>query len=264
MPLIATHCHELPLIAIHCHALPLIAIHCHHHQVSDLVASWDGQWLLTAGGLDRSIHMWKVRPAALVATAKAGGSGIAPFVSQLDGGAQGIFYQEIVDHFYYAQLRAQGEDSTEPRKITGKVPMSELGNMMRSLGFYPSGREIDEMTSEAKAVAQAAGRPADSFTFDEFLALYVNHRPIFGVSKEQIADAFAALATDGSGVLSREALVRVLNSYDEALGADDLAKCLQLLVGSDRPEVAIPERVDAKVFAETLLGLQDYGAEAAA
>jgi hypothetical protein len=34
--------------------------------------------------------------------------------------------------------------------------------------------------------------------------------------------------------------------------------------GSERPEVAIPERVDAKVFAETLLGFQDYGAEAAA
>ena len=77
-----------------------------------------------------------------------GGSGIEPFVAQLDGGAEGGFYQEVVDHFYYAQLRAQGEDTTEPRKITGRVPIAEVGNLMRALGYYPSEREIDEMTQE--------------------------------------------------------------------------------------------------------------------
>ena len=47
-----------------------------------------------------------------------------PFVAQLDGGAEGSFYQEIIDHFYYAQLRAQGvraeldvSDERFPKKI---------------------------------------------------------------------------------------------------------------------------------------------------
>jgi len=249
---------QLPLDGNPSKAMGLIA---HPGEVTDLATSWDGKWLITAGGLDHSIHLWKVQPAALEQAAKKGGVGIEPFVSQLDGGAEGAFYQEIVDHFYYAQLRAQGENTTEPRKITGKVPISELGNMMRSLGFYPSGREIDEMTAEAKLVAQAAGRTsADSFTFEEFLVMYVNHRPIFGVSKEQIAEAFAALATDGSGTLSREGLLRVLNSYDEALGAEDLGECLKMLTGENNPDYAVPERVDAKVFAEQLLGFQDYSA----
>jgi Ca2+-binding EF-hand superfamily protein len=249
---------ELPLDGNPNKAMGLIA---HPGEVSDLAASWDGQWLLTAGGEDRSIHLWKVEAKALEAAGRAGGEGVAPFVAQLDGGADGAFYQEVVDHFYYAQLRAQGEDTSEPRKISGLVPIGELGNLMRALGFYPSAREIDEMVAEAKGLAQAAGRPAaDTFALDEFIRLYVNHRPIFGVSKEQIADAFAALSADGSGQLSRDALLRALDSHSEALAGDDLAQCLRMLVGTEDPGEALPEVVDSKAFAEAVLGFQDYAA----
>jgi len=251
---------QLPLDGNPSKAMGLIA---HPGEVTDLAASWDGKWLITAGGADMSIHLWRVDPAALDSAAKVGGMGVEPFVSQLDGGVDGAFYQELIDHFYYAQLRAQGEDTTEPRKITGEVPLAELGNMMRSLGFYPSGREIDEMVAEARLVAQAAGREgANTFTFDEFVTMYVNHRPIFGVSKEQITEAFAALSS-GSGELSRDALLNLLNSHEEALGGDDLAKCLQMLVGTEDPLKAMPSQVDAKTFAEQILGFQDYAATGA-
>ena len=251
---------QLPLDGNPSKAMGLIA---HPGEVTDLAASWDGKWLITAGGADMSIHLWRVEPEALDSAAKVGGMGVEPFVSQLDGGVDGAFYQELIDHFYYAQLRAQGEDTTEPRKITGEVPLAELGNMMRSLGFYPSGREIDEMVAEARLVAQAAGREgANTFTFDEFVTMYVNHRPIFGVSKEQITEAFAALSS-GSGELSRDALLNLLNSHEEAIGGDDLAKCLQMLVGTEDPLKAMPSQVDAKTFAEQILGFQDYAATGA-
>jgi len=247
---------QLPLDGNPSKSMGLIA---HPAEVSDLAATWDGRHLITAGGADNSIHLWKVEPSALEAAGQAGGMGVEPFVNQLDGGVDGTFYQELIDHFYYAQLRAQGEDTTEPRKITGEVPLTELGNMMRSLGFYPSGREIDEMVAEAKLVAQAAGRDsADTFTFDEFVVMYVNHRPIFGVSKEMIGEAFAALSPSGSGELSREALLGLLSSHEEALGGEDLAKCLRMLVGVEDPAKALPEQIDAKVFAEQVLGFQDY------
>ena len=34
---------------------------------------------------------------------------------------------------------------------------------------------------------------ADSINFDDFVRLYINHRPVFGISKEQIQDAFATI-----------------------------------------------------------------------
>ena len=151
---------ELPLDGNPNKAMGLIA---HPGEISDLATTWDGKWLITAGGFDHSIHLWKVEPAVLSASAARGGSGIEPFVAQLDGGAEGGFYQEVVDHFYYAQLRAQGEDTTEPRKITGDVPISQLGNMMRSLGFYPSQREAEEIMAEAKLVAAARGSDSTSY-----------------------------------------------------------------------------------------------------
>eukprot|EP00966_Prymnesium_polylepis_P196218 4547648-Prymnesium_polylepis.1 len=98
---------------------------------------------VTAGGADMSIHLWKVDSHALDRTVKSGGEGLAPFVALIDGGADGPLYQEMLDYFYYAQLRAQGEDTTEPRRITGLVPVSEVGNLMRSLGFYPSEKEVE-------------------------------------------------------------------------------------------------------------------------
>ena len=94
--------------------------------------------------------------------------------------------------------------------------------------------------------------------------MYVNHRPIFGVSKEQIAAAFAAISVDGSGALSRDSLLRALASHDEALTGDDLAQCLRMLTGTDDANAAIPELVDAKSFAEQVLGFQDYTAETGA
>jgi len=48
---------------------------------------------------------------------------------------------------------------------------------------------LQEVTSSGKS----------SVTFDELLKLYINHRPVMGVSKAQIAKAFEALGATGAG-----------------------------------------------------------------
>ena len=35
--------------------------------------------------------------------------------------------------------------------------------------------------------------------FERFVALYTNHRPVFGIGKEQVAAAFDALQLGGGG-----------------------------------------------------------------
>lgn len=60
------------------------------------------------------------------------------------GGLRGLicFYsphtQELVDYFFYALLRTQGEDTTDERSTAGVVPVAEVPNIMRALGFYPT------------------------------------------------------------------------------------------------------------------------------
>jgi hypothetical protein len=43
---------------------------------------------------------------------------------------QGEFYDEMCNYFYLAQLRAQGEDSTEARDVTGRVPVDMVPDVM--------------------------------------------------------------------------------------------------------------------------------------
>ena len=165
------------------------------------------------------------------------------------------------DYFYYAQLRAQGEDTTEPRRITGRVPISELGNLMRALGYYPSEREIDELQHEARVAQQAAGgEHPDSVDFDSFVKLYVNHRPVFGVGKDAIATGFGAIGADVFGQLPRDALSRALASHGETLSAEDLAQCLRALTGVDDLDTLLgpKQQLDAPTFAEKILGFEDY------
>lgn len=47
-----------------------------------------------------------------------------------------------MEYFYYALLRTQGEDTTDERSTAGTVPLAEIPNIMRGLGFYPTEQVI--------------------------------------------------------------------------------------------------------------------------
>ena len=72
--------------------------------------------------------------------------GADAFVGLIEGGAEGEFYSDMKDYFYYSQLRAQGEMSTDTRSTDGRVPLEEIPNLMRALGYYPTERDIENMT----------------------------------------------------------------------------------------------------------------------
>lgn len=86
--------------------------------------------------------MWKVKFNAVVNTSGKGGKELEPFYGLIDGGAHGWLFKEMQDLFYYMQILNQGEDSPEPRNITDKIALTELPNLMRAVGFYPTEYEV--------------------------------------------------------------------------------------------------------------------------
>jgi len=208
---------KLPLDGNPTKSMALIA---HPGEVSNVVSSFDGKYVLTAGGSDRSIHLWSVSTAALDASITLGGSGISPYLTLIEGGVSGEFFQELLDYFYYAQLRQQGLATTSPREITGKISVEEAINMMRALGFYPTEQQVQQMKDEvrfeneslfiARAKEQAAqqgqvfqsrpipGAVMDSLDLDAFIKLYINHRPVFGIGPKAFEQAFDALSQQAS------------------------------------------------------------------
>lgn len=242
----------------------------HPGEVSAVVPTFDGRFLLTAGGDDMCVSVWAVdtRPLeALVASSTSpSGDVIEPYVALLEGGRDGDFFQEICDFFTYAQLRSQGEGATSPRRAGGTVPLSELPNLMRALGFYPTEAEVENLVNEVKySLFSSTGAAVAEITLDDLIRLYVNHRPVLGIGKAQITDAMRLLADQleqaaglgglGDGSVAWSALANLLQSRGEALSERELATCLQALIGDEE----LSGRVAPDRLAHDVLGFEDYG-----
>ncbi|GFR90714.1 WD repeat-containing protein 66 [Elysia marginata] len=213
-------------------AMALIA---HPSGISNLACSFDGAYLFTAGGPDFAVHMWEINIGALEAQAKLGGEDLVPFYGLLEGGRDGELFAELEDLFYYAQLRHQGINSTETRQIGNRVPISEVPFIMRAMGFYPSEQEIEDMLNEIKYDEYVnLGHYQEDVDLGQFIKLYVNHRPAFGLSPEKLLWAFETLAVpaaDGSRTIERGDLLDILQKNGEHMTEYELAEHLATLLG---------------------------------
>jgi cilia- and flagella-associated protein 251 len=76
--------------------------------------SFDGRYLFSAGGKDLNVNKWSYH------LEKGLNDDIEDYHSLLDGGKNGKVYNDIVDYFYYCQIRAQGENALDKRDIIGR------------------------------------------------------------------------------------------------------------------------------------------------
>lgn len=77
-------------------------------------------------------------------------SAIRPYLNVFEGGVGGELYEELIDFFYYCQLRAQGEGTREERKVTGRITLAEVPWALRAVGVYPSELELSHIINEMK------------------------------------------------------------------------------------------------------------------
>jgi Ca2+-binding EF-hand superfamily protein len=136
------------------------------------------------------------------------------------------------------------------------MPLSEVPDVLRALGFYPSEYELANLVNEVKYSDFAATQKiADSVDLLTLLKLFTNHRPALGVSPAAIQAAFTALSDDGSGRVDTAALLQLLQEQGEALSEAELASILGELVGSSDAGDALPPSLDAAAFMAHVLGL---------
>jgi len=122
----------------------------HPAKISCIASSSNGDYLFTAGFDDLSVNMWKLDASVLEVNSSQSSSVMSPFYDMLDGGYGGELYNDIVDYFYYCQIRNQGEDSMEPRNVTGKIPLEQIPYLVRAIGYYPSEGEVLNMINEIR------------------------------------------------------------------------------------------------------------------
>ena len=236
----------------------------------------DGRAMFTVGGGDRSdagrvINCWTVDPEAYLPGGVEDAAALAAparerFARLVEGGAEGETMTDARRLFVYAQLRAQGEDSTANRAagLDGRVPLEHLPALMRALGHYPSERELNDAMTELKVEAENRGEsPPTEIDFDRLVALFANRGPAESPGLETVQAAFEALGAGGDAAIDRASLVRALTTSGEAMTREELDAAAEALLGPGAvAEDLIPEAVTARDFAEETLGLRmDLGAD---
>lgn len=101
-----------------------------------------------------------------------------------------------------------------------------------------------------------------------FLKLFVNCRPVYGISKNHIVNALSILGTinkdaDNSGEINpkinREELYKILTTEGEKMTMEEIKECENILLGEGKE---LPEDIDADVLCHKILGFEDMdGAE---
>ena len=110
----------------------------HPDVVEDICATSDGKYLFTCGGEDLAVNMWSIDVSPIDQAIALGGEGIEPFINLIEGGRDGQTYQDMKDFFYYSMIRSKDENTTKARRLNGTVPLDELPNLMRAMGYYPT------------------------------------------------------------------------------------------------------------------------------
>ena len=128
------------------------------------------------------------------------------------------------------------------------------------MGYYPTDHEIKCMIDEVRQCAMSnEGRTTTHVSLDTFIQLFVNHRPVYGIGKNNIEDAFRCLAESHGDTLQREDLLNALQTEGENGGMkiQDIEKALTFLVGEQLVTKAVPEKVTSGDFAEQILGFEE-------
>ena len=196
--------------------------------IKDVKAASNNNFIFTTGGDDYTINIWKYNINPLLEAVENGGDGIKPFLNLLEGGMGGKKYKEMVDYFYYAQIKSKDENTTKHRVLDQTVAINCIHGLLASLGYYPSMEEINNIQKEVKHMKhlENAKEKSDDINFETFVKIYLNHRPYIELDVDKIEDSFENMKnqtkyhtthTDNEAVLVRERLIECLQDlkYEE-------------------------------------------------
>ena len=105
------------------------------------------------------------------------------------------------DFFYYSMIRAKDENTTRKRELNETVPLDQLPNLMRAMGYYPTEMEVKDMKDEVRFSSfSEQGDTRTTVKMADFIKLFVNHRPVYGIGKNDIEQAFKDLVGEDGGL----------------------------------------------------------------
>lgn len=227
----------------------------HVGRINAMVCDSQRARLITAGNEDLNVHIWKVDVPQLEQNKIFNIDHKEPlkmYPELLEGGEDGEFYTDLKNFFYYSQIRRKEENATKAHKLDGKIPLKEIQNLIIALGFYPTLKEIENIQNEVLHVKRGSNT---NLQLEEFVKLFVNHRPVYGLSIGDIVEQFCVISNNKETV-SREEFIRVLTQYGEHFTREDLGMYLKILKGSDDVASVLPDEFTMSYLLQQVLGFE--------
>jgi calmodulin len=107
-----------------------------------------------------------------------------------------------------------------PAVLTGSIPISNLGHIMRSLGQNPTDAELADMTNEIDCDGSGV------MDFPEFLTLMCRKMKDTD-SEEEITEAFKVFDKDGTGLIDVSELRHVMTNLGEKLSEEEIDEMIR-------------------------------------
>jgi hypothetical protein len=223
----------------------------------------NASYIFTTGGDDYTINIWRYNINPLIEVVENGGDGIKPFLNLLEGGIEGKKYKEMVDYFYYAQIKSKDENTTKHRVLDQTVAINCIHGLLASLGYYPSIEEINNIQREVRHTKhlENAKEKSDDINFETFVKIYLNHRPYIELDVDKIEDSFNNMKNE----------VKYHSSHDEnepIIVRERLIECLQELKYEDKKKddkgvvtVELKRKVDDNTIEQIIKELDENSSE---
>lgn len=208
----------------------------HPGRIQEMKTSKNLDFIFTTGGTDYVINVWKHNVNPLQETVSTGGEGIAPHLTLLEGGKEGLMYQEMINFFYYTQIKSKDENTTKQRVLDKTVSKEHIYGLMTAMGYYPSNTELGYILNEIKYSKDKDNEKQleNNFNFEMFVKLYINHRPYKDIEYEKLDKAFKKIkkAVDNSsnGIL-REKFIELIKEHGDKMDEKQISECLEVLIG---------------------------------
>ncbi|CAH0551660.1 unnamed protein product [Brassicogethes aeneus] len=242
-----------------------VGYHVHPTPVTDMVLSHDGKYVFTFSTGYKIVFKWEIQTKAVDVVYLLGGKEFEPFYCLLEGGKNGWLFRELQDLFFYMQILHQGENVVLPRKFSDTIDISELPDLVRAGGYYPSEFEIENLIIEARYHSlDETSKVQTQISFFEFLKLYINHRPAHGYKLTELEETFNVFANmpedaELDGSIYRDEYLEILTKYGEGISMDNLRKCFSTLRRVDLnvdDNVIFTNSFDFETFTSEILGIE--------
>ncbi|KAF5297677.1 hypothetical protein FQA39_LY12008 [Lamprigera yunnana] len=227
------------------------------NKIIHFCSSNDGKYVFTIGVDDSSVLMWETNTSAVEKYYIKGGTSLEPYHCLIEGGMTGWLFKEMEDSFYYMQILHQGEHSVLPRKVSDYIPVVELPDLMRAVGFYPTEYEIETMIIDIKyRDFDITGKLKEEASFVEFIQLYVNYRLPHGVPIETLKSQFEVLCSAGVdpqfGTMDRDSFLSAICERGEIFARNKAHTCLTTLMHENKSVWASSEEMDFSFLPSTI------------